>query len=203
MASRQGHGSGLIEYTDAADRRLLVAPAEEADRLGLIRRVVGVVLRDPEGRCYIQRRAAQLPLFPGLWGLSAAGHVRVGEAREDAAARLLAEEAGVHDAQLAPLAVIGPDQGHSRYHLSLFWAGPAPFSPVPHPDRASEGLWVDRHELEGIATHFPDLLTPELLWAVLAKRLFGPPSRTERAAMAALMPRSGASVLSVRFRSGA
>lgn len=165
-------GLALVEYVDAADRPLLVAPREHADRLGLIRRVVGVSLLDASGRWYLQRRAASLPLFPGLWGLSAVGHVREGEAREDAALRVLAEEAGIHEAQVRVLAVVGPEQGHGRFHLTLFQAGPAPFAPIPHPDRASEGLWVDRHELEGLATHFAELLTPELLWAVLSGHLF-------------------------------
>ena len=170
-------GLALVEYVDAADRPLLVAPREHADRLGLIRRVVGVSLTDPAGRCYLQRRAATLPLFPGRWGLSAVGHVRAGEAREDAALRVLTEEAGVHEAQLRVLAVVGPEQGHGRFHLTLFQAGPAPFAPIPHPDRASEGLWVDVNELEGLATHFAELLTPELLWAARSGRLFAAQTR--------------------------
>lgn len=171
-APETGRALRLVEYTDAHDRPLLLGPPEEAGRIGLVRRVVAVALLDARRRIYLQRRAADLALFPGLWGFSAAGFVLAGEAREEAAARLLTEETGVRDAPLTPLAVLTPDKGHSRYHLTLFRAGPGTFAPRPAPGRADESLFVDRHELRGLAEHASELLTPELLWAVVSGQLF-------------------------------
>ncbi len=61
----------------------------------LIHRSVGVVVYDDRGRVLLQKRSRTKDLQPGLWGISAAGHVTKGESYEDSIHRELAEELGV------------------------------------------------------------------------------------------------------------
>lgn len=61
----------------------------------LIHRTVGVAVFDSAGRLLLQKRSMTKDMEAGLWGISAAGHVGVGEAYEKAASRELAEELGI------------------------------------------------------------------------------------------------------------
>ncbi|MGE0623594.1 MAG: NUDIX domain-containing protein [Pseudomonadales bacterium] len=62
---------------------------------GLWHRSVHVFLFDADGRLYLQRRAADKDVCPGLWDQSAAEHLQPGESYADGAQRGLAEELGV------------------------------------------------------------------------------------------------------------
>jgi isopentenyl-diphosphate delta-isomerase type 1 len=68
-----------------------------------IHRSVGVVISDRRGRILLQRRSLTKDLQPGLWGVSAAGHVAKGETYDTAVERELSEELGVK----LPLAFFG------------------------------------------------------------------------------------------------
>lgn len=69
----------------------------------LIHRSVGVIISDRRGRILLQKRSLTKDLQPGLWGVSAAGHVARGETYDAAVARELKEELGV----LQPLTFVG------------------------------------------------------------------------------------------------
>ncbi|MEG2139623.1 MAG: NUDIX domain-containing protein [Bilophila sp.] len=159
-------GRALIEFTDEQDRPLLLGPRSEAARLGLRHRVVGVALRDAAGRVYVRKRVASLELYPCCWDLSATGPVHAGESREGAARRLLAAGIGIREAELTQLAAFRPMQSGARLHVTFFVARSRIESPRPNPDLVSEGLFLDKDELDGLACHFPDLLTPALLWVI-------------------------------------
>jgi isopentenyl-diphosphate delta-isomerase type 1 len=61
----------------------------------LIHRTVGVLIYDAKGRILLQKRSMTKDMEPGLWGISAAGHVTKGQTDEDAAHRELKEELGI------------------------------------------------------------------------------------------------------------
>lgn len=61
----------------------------------LIHRVAGVVIFDAKSRILLQKRSLNKDLNPGLWTISAAGHVMKGESYEEAARREMNEEIGI------------------------------------------------------------------------------------------------------------
>ncbi|MCX6791570.1 MAG: mevalonate kinase [Candidatus Gottesmanbacteria bacterium] len=61
----------------------------------VIHRTVGVLMYDAKGRLLLQKRSMTKDMEPGLWGISAAGHVTRGQSDEEAAHRELKEELGI------------------------------------------------------------------------------------------------------------
>jgi isopentenyl-diphosphate delta-isomerase len=158
-----------VELVDAYDRPLMVVPRLGVRRFGLIRRVVLVALRDAAERIYVQLRAARCDVLPGHWELSATGHVRAGESREDAARRELEEEIGIRGTRLILRARHAPD-AQSMSFSTLYLAGPTSETPVPDLREVSDGMFLDQDELLALASQMP--VTPALRWALSAGHLF-------------------------------
>ena len=68
---------------------------DEIHRLGLRHRSVHILVFNPGGELFLQRRSLSKDIHPGLWDTSAAGHVDAGEAYERTAWRELGEELGI------------------------------------------------------------------------------------------------------------
>jgi isopentenyl-diphosphate Delta-isomerase len=75
-------------------------------RLGLWHRACNVLLFHPDGRLYLQRRAATKDIWPNAWDISVGEHLQPGETYEQAAYRGLAEELAVVDTTLSPLGTV-------------------------------------------------------------------------------------------------
>ncbi|MGW6845821.1 NUDIX domain-containing protein [Streptomyces sp. NPDC054958] len=86
-----------VERVDEQDRVLgVVVGRRQAVREGWLHRVAVTVCRDQHGRSLVHRRSEQLSRFPGHYEVVVGGAVAVGESYEQAAARELAEELGIH-----------------------------------------------------------------------------------------------------------
>ena len=64
-------------------------------RPDLVHRVVHVLVRHPDGRILLQKRALTKQVQPGKWDMSVGGHVSSGETCEEAVLREMNEELGV------------------------------------------------------------------------------------------------------------
>lgn len=84
-----------LEEVDASDVVVSRRRRSEIHRLGLRHRAVHVLLFDPGGRIFLQKRSMRKDSSPGLWDTSAAGHVEPGETYEQCARRELMEELGI------------------------------------------------------------------------------------------------------------
>ncbi len=156
----------LLEVIDDFDEPVLVVSAFEARRQKLRRRVVLVLLHAPDGRLYLQRRGKHKTAYPGLWDVSASGHVRAGEAREDAARRELYEELGVKASGMACLADYTTSPEHGNTHVTLFHATAPSARPAPDNREVEDVIAVEEHELTAMARDFSERLTPALLWVL-------------------------------------
>ena len=154
----------LIEVVDEHDEPVLVVSALEARRQKLRRRVILVLLHDAQGRLYLQRRGEQKSAYPGAWDVSASGHVRAGEAREDAARRELYEELGVRASGMAYLASYATTAEHGNTQVTLFHATAPAARPAPDNKEVTDVLAVEEHELAAMVNNFGEGLTPALLW---------------------------------------
>lgn len=91
----------LLPVVDECDKLIGIMPRRQV-HLGCLRhRAVQVVVVDPAGRVWLQKRSAAKDAYPGAWDLSATGHVDPGETYDQAARRELAEELGI-DAEPVP-----------------------------------------------------------------------------------------------------
>lgn len=96
----------MLEVVDERGRFVRAASRTECHAdARLIHRSVSVLVYDPAGRLFVQTRARSKDTYPGMRDLSATGHVRLGEAWEEAAARELREELGIA-ALLRPLGTL-------------------------------------------------------------------------------------------------
>lgn len=97
----------LVEVVsgDGAVERVVTRAQMRAE--GLRHRCTYIAVLDDTGRLVVHRRAWWKDIYPGYWEVAFGGVVGVGESWDEAAARELAEEAGVH----APLELLH----HSRY----------------------------------------------------------------------------------------
>jgi isopentenyl-diphosphate delta-isomerase type 1 len=85
-----------LDILDAEGRLLgVVKPRSEAHRRGLWHRTVHVWIVNGKNRLLLQRRALTKESFPGLWDISAAGHITAGDSSIAGALRELHEELGI------------------------------------------------------------------------------------------------------------
>ena len=160
--------SQLVEVVDGNDWPLLCMPPEAALRQKLPVRMVAVALRTRQNRLILHKRADSKLGFAGRWDLYT-GFVMVGEAREDAALRLLLSDAGLPGLRVSPLSD-GEERGEPFPLLTVFTADLPPGLYPEHP--LQDMLTVDADELEGLIRDVPELLSPELTRAAAAPGLF-------------------------------
>ena len=155
----------LVEVVDGNGRPLLCMTPQAALRQKLSVRAVAVALR-LGNRVILRRRHDAGRGGAGRWDLYA-GFVMVGEAREDAALRLLLSEAGLSGLRVSPLA--GPEE--SGDGLFTLFAVDLPAGLYPeHP--VQDMMTVDADELAGLIRDVPELLSPELVRAAAVPGLF-------------------------------
>lgn len=157
----------LVEVIDASGRPLLCMPPEAATRQGLRFGKAAVALRTRENKILLRKNKTDKPGAHSPWDLYT-GFVRVGEASEDAAIRLLATEAALGGLKLDRIAV--SDDSALSVRLALYVADLPPGLYPPHPFR--DILEVDADELAGLARDIPDMLSKELVWALAEGLLY-------------------------------
>lgn len=166
----------LVDIVDQNDRPLLVMPLTEAHRQSLFHRSVLVLVFDPAGKLYLQKRGPHKSLYPNRYDLSATGHVQAGESRLAAALRELEEELGLRAKTLTQLAAVPASDQTGYEFVTLFTAGRLADPPRPNPEEVAGGMFVDRVELAALVRDYRDCLTPGLVHFFEAGSLF-PQSR--------------------------
>lgn len=85
----------LAIYDEHGVAQNLHLPREEVHRKGFWHRTVHIWVLNQHGELLIQRRSATKDAHPGLWDISAAGHIGADEQDMHAALREVAEEVGI------------------------------------------------------------------------------------------------------------
>lgn len=154
----------LVEIVDASNKPFAVIPLNEAHKQTLPHRAVLVLVYDTQNKVYLQKRSQQKSLYPGRYDLSATGHVRAGEALEEAALRELNEELGIDTARLKLIHELpaSVDTGHE--FITLFSAGRITQPLRPNPEELDGGMFVDRDELNFLVENYRDMLTPGVVY---------------------------------------
>jgi isopentenyldiphosphate isomerase len=136
-----------FEVVDESGRVLRLASRRECHSNPSLRhRVAHVLVFDPAGRLYLQKRARTKDIQPGKWDTSVGGHLQPGETPAAGAQRELGEELGIRT---------GPLEHLYRYTLCsevetelvdtyrLIWSGPV----APATEEIEEGRWWEPVEI--------------------------------------------------------
>src|SRR6516164_8309470 len=82
----------IFDVVDENDHVIDRKPRNEVHRLGLMHRAVHVLVFNPCGEIFLQKRSTKKDRQPGVWDSSASGHVDSGEDYDSCAIRELGEE---------------------------------------------------------------------------------------------------------------
>ena len=156
----------LVEVVDAADRPMARMGIQAVHAQNLYHRAVCVVIHDPLGRIFLQKRGKNKQLYAKKWDISLRTHVLAGESRREAAIRGLADELRIKVDRLKKVADIpaGIETGNEFLRLySVFVPGPLP--PL-NSEKVEDGFFYTPDELARLMRDFRELLSPGLvrLW---------------------------------------
>jgi isopentenyl-diphosphate Delta-isomerase len=137
-------------------------------RLGLWHRACNVLLFHPDGRLYLQRRAATKDVAPNAWDVSVGEHLQPGETFEQAAYRGLAEELAVRDTALTPLGSVAracvdiPELDIHDHELQQSFRGEYAGAVQPDPNEVAEVRLAEMATLARDVAAHPGHYTPWL-----------------------------------------
>lgn len=112
----------LVEVVDPDGRVLGIVTRREMRERTLRHRATYVVVVDGADQVIVHQRAPWKDIYPGYWDLAFGGVCGVGESWEEAAARELAEEAGIAGVALTDLGSVAYDQDDGKIVGRVFLA---------------------------------------------------------------------------------
>ncbi len=150
----------VFDIVDERDKIIGQATRQEVHaNPSLIHRVVHVLVFNPKGGLFLQKRSSFKDVHPGKWDTSVGGHVDTGESYDHAALREMREELGIQGIKLKFLhTYLHRNSYESEFVRSYWccWAGPV----RTDPEEIEEGrFW----SLKEISESDPLLFTPNFL----------------------------------------
>lgn len=110
----------LVQIVDRDDREIGAVSRRLMREQRLIHRAAYILVFNPAGELFIQKRTMSKDMYPGYWDVAAGGVVLAGESYEAAAKRELAEELGISGAPLEPLFDQYYEDGNNRVWGRIF-----------------------------------------------------------------------------------
>ncbi|MGB0581952.1 MAG: NUDIX hydrolase, partial [Limisphaerales bacterium] len=141
-------------------------------RLGLLHRAVHILVFNPAGKVFLQKRSASKDTHPLTWDSSTSGHVDAGEDYDESAVRELQEEIGLALAQ-APerlFKIDACDETDQEFVWVYRTESEGPFT--LHPAEIVEGGWFDGPEISAWIHDRPEEFAPAFahLWRIAKER---------------------------------
>lgn len=161
-----------------------------AHAMGLWHRTVHVWVLNIKKELLIQQRSPTKDIFPGLWDISAAGHISAGETSVRTACRELYEELGINVVaqELALLFMlkrecVTPDHSIHDNEISDVFLLSRPVEAdcvTPDPVEVQRVMFLSTARLQGLLKERPQLFVPHLdeydrLFSLLAQQKWPPP----------------------------
>ncbi|MFF9586742.1 isopentenyl-diphosphate Delta-isomerase [Streptomyces achromogenes] len=146
----------LLELVDEEGRTIGVAEKLSAHQApGHLHRAFSVFLFDTEGRMLLQQRALTKYHSPGVWSNTCCGHPYPDEPAQEAAARRVGEELGLHGIPLEPAGTVTyehPDEisGLVEKEYNHLFVGLVKDTPEPDPAEIHDYRFVTSEELAAL-----------------------------------------------------
>lgn len=151
-----------IYVVDENNLPLAVMASEQAHLQGLRHRGFLLLLTVGRNRLVLRRLDKGHPRHPGRWDIIGNGHVRAGQAAEEAAERCLPPAVADFGGGLRHLRTLDAGAGTGREIVEVFCAE-IPEQAAGLLLRDHEFLVVDHDELSALAASYADQLSPALL----------------------------------------
>jgi len=157
----------LVLIVDKNDKPIGSATKQESWEKGLVHRIVRFMVEDRQGNILLQKRSDKLPLYPGRWDNSAAGHVDDGEDYLTAAKRELKEEIGLDVKTLEEIGNYYNEATHEWRKLNrfnrIYRLVIDPKQKIDfNPGEVSEVKWFSVNEAKKLIKEHPELVTDGL-----------------------------------------
>jgi len=147
------------------------AARSEVHGNNLRHRAVHILIFNPVGELYLQRRSRWKDRHPLKWDSSAAGHVVAGESYDETARRELKEELGLD----VPLERIVKLPASSRTDNEFIWSyrGVVSGDPAPNKSEIERGVFVAPAVIDGWTSARPDDFAPAFLecWKAYRRKM--------------------------------
>lgn len=121
-AHRAASDAELVAWVDEQDQLLGSIPRAQLRERQLIGRGTFILLFNSAGQLCVHRRTFSKALYPGFWDVAAGGMVQAHESYAESAARELAEELGIADAELHEHQRFYFEQADNRLWCAVFSA---------------------------------------------------------------------------------
>ena len=139
----------LLSVVDESDKVIGVEKRGIIHAKGLLHRAVHILVFNPKGEIYLQKRSMRKDSSPGKWDSSSSGHVDAGEEYLQSAVRELDEELGISVSpydlksitKLLPTAATGME-------FTMIYETTTDQMPCPNPTEISAGRWLLRDQLQ-------------------------------------------------------
>ncbi len=155
----------LLSIVDANDKVIGTRPRNEIHALGLRHRAVHILVFNTHRQLFLQKRADNKDINPGLWDTSAAGHVDAGEDYYDCAIRELKEELDITCTELDTLFKLPATSATGMEFIIVYRChNNGPFELAP--DEIDQGSWYSIAEINRRVDAYDSQLTDSFktLW---------------------------------------
>ncbi|MFB7493223.1 NUDIX domain-containing protein [Streptomyces sp. NPDC056161] len=135
----------LYAQDEVPGRVVAAVPRSRMRAENLPHAAVKILVRDVERRVYVHRRTETKDVFPGLDDAWIGGVITAGEAPDTAAVRELAEELGLRDQVLRPLAQRWYTDAHTNFLAYTYETvhDPERHGPIVHQQsEVADGWWL-------------------------------------------------------------
>lgn len=156
-----------VDQVDAHDNIVATITRKQAHNEELLHRGIIVLVFNPEGELFVQKRSAHKSTFPSLLEGSLSGHVKAGETYEQAALRELREELGIitTPAKLKFITRFGLHEGCERMLAGLYALRDYRGEPTLDKEEVESGQWIAIEALEKEMKKEPSKFSPVFLKA--------------------------------------
>lgn len=150
MSDKADPNDELLDLVDENDKVIGEVWKSKANRdPKLIHREAAVLVYDNQGRLLLQQRSHKKIVSPGVWEITAAGHIAKGLSPEETAHKELKEELGF-DVSLKFVEKYKAELPHET-HFTYFFLGEYQGSPIViQPDEVKEARLFDQEEFNDL-----------------------------------------------------